>query len=218
VLDVDDHDFVYEFGLMRRADAIQLARALQHRFNEEPIARRQPDGSSRVTDRRWGLHRLPTEVWSRPPTWAASLGSAAASGAIATTTPPSWEPDYQDRWKRRLRQIVGNQLAVYHGLSAHSRMQEKANRGARERAEGVTGRTSRQDPTVSPSSRSERIRGSTSGIGRRTVTAARTPSCTGAYCPTADRRPWFARARGSSTFGACPLPTRPSLELRSSQT
>jgi hypothetical protein len=52
VLDVDDHDFVYEFGLMRRADAIQLARALQHRFNEEPIARRQPGSSSRVTDRR----------------------------------------------------------------------------------------------------------------------------------------------------------------------
>ena len=48
VLDVDDHDFIYEFGWMRRADAIELARALRHRFREEPIAQPRPSSPSRA--------------------------------------------------------------------------------------------------------------------------------------------------------------------------
>jgi hypothetical protein len=48
VLDADDHDFIYEFGWMRRADAIELARALRHRFSEEPIAPPRPSSPSRT--------------------------------------------------------------------------------------------------------------------------------------------------------------------------
>jgi hypothetical protein len=48
VLDVDDHDFIYEFDWMRRADAIELARALRHRFSEEPIAQPRPSSPSRA--------------------------------------------------------------------------------------------------------------------------------------------------------------------------
>ena len=48
VLDVDDHDFIHELGWMRRADAIELARALRHRFSEEPIAPPRPSNPSRT--------------------------------------------------------------------------------------------------------------------------------------------------------------------------
>jgi hypothetical protein len=35
VVDLDDPGFIYEFGWMRRGDAIELARSLGHSFDED---------------------------------------------------------------------------------------------------------------------------------------------------------------------------------------